>query len=336
MAALDIVKALKKTVSIATAKQKAVRACQLSQHLHTFFMPTSPKSIEYFSPAKVNLFLAITSLRDDGFHELLSLVAPLAYGDRLAVTYLQQETGPDTLSCDYPGVPTGPENLVLRAAAAFRRHVLLEGRLEFSLQKQTPPGAGLGGGSSNAAVALRAMNDLLGEPLKESTLKETAAELGSDCPLFLEGKATLMSGRGEQLEVLPEEVLRTISGRRIVLFRPSFGISTAWAYGKMKSEGNLYLPEANARERLNAWLSKPKWNTFPLYNNLQDAVFKKYKALPALLELLRERHGVRCMMSGSGSCCFALTDEKTPGSILKDTITEAFGENCFFAETQLL
>lgn len=297
-------------------------------------MSPSANCVELFSPAKVNLFLAITGVRDDGFHALLSLVAPLQLGDRLHV-HLHSDAGEDTMSCDFPGVPTGAENLVLRAAALLRKEVSVPGRFHFDLMKTIPAGAGLGGGSSNTAAALLGMNQLLGSPLDTQALCRLSAQLGSDCPLFIEGKATVMSGRGEVLEPLPQPALEALSGRRIILFRPDFGVSTAWAYGRMKANGSYYLPEEEAHTQLNGWLTEPTWDSLPLFNNLQDAVFEKFLALPALLQLLRKQHGLRCMMSGSGSCCFALPNEEASSGDIEATIKDALGENCFYADTRL-
>lgn len=292
-------------------------------------MKPALQNVTEFSPAKVNLFLAITGVREDGFHELLSLVAPLDFGDDIEIQWAEQ-SAPDHLICDHPEVPTDGENLVLRAANAFRQALDFEGQLRFTINKRIPPGAGLGGGSSNAIAALVGLNRMFGEPLDKPTLLNIAAELGSDCPLFLEGQPVIMSGRGEIIQPVNEDVKEAISNQSLILFRPEFGISTVWAYKKMRSDGTHYIDPSEAQSQLKTWLSEPNWASIPLVNNLQDVAFQKYLALPSLLELLRERFGLRCMMSGSGSSCFAIPKSSDDIEAIKSVVKDSLGENCLF------
>ena len=172
------------------------------------------------SPAKINLMLSVHGRRADGFHRLSSIVAPLAFGDTLHVSAIQASA--DTLECDRKDVPDGPSNLVLRAAAAFRARTGRSTFFSFRLEKRIPIGAGLGGGSGNAAVALRAMNTLTGENLGRSDLIELAAQCGSDCPFFIDSRVAEMSGRGEELSPLSEHLTSALSGQKIFLFKQSF------------------------------------------------------------------------------------------------------------------
>ena len=163
-----------------------------------------------FCPAKINPYLAVTGRRGDGFHELVSVVAPISVGDTLEVT--AAEAG-FSLSCDDPDLPTDGSNLVMKAAEMFRRKSGWKGGAEFRLQKRVPSGAGLGGGSSDAMGALRALNRLSGELLDPAALQEVAAEIGSDCPLFLHDGPVVMRGRGELIE-LNDGIAATLRGRR--------------------------------------------------------------------------------------------------------------------------
>ncbi|WOO41397.1 4-(cytidine 5'-diphospho)-2-C-methyl-D-erythritol kinase [Rubellicoccus peritrichatus] len=282
-----------------------------------------------FSPAKVNLYLAITGAREDGFHELLSLVAPLDFGDDVSIKW-NDTTSPDRLTCNHPEVPTNEENLVLRAAKSFREVVQIDGQLDFTINKRIPPGAGLGGGSSNAAAALLALNRMFNDALDKPTLLKIAAKLGSDCPLFLENQPVVMSGRGEIVEPVSEKVKQVISGQSLVLIRPDFGVSTIWAYKQMRAAGSHYIDPAEAQAQLDSWLSKPDWTTLPLVNNLQTVAFQKHLALPTMLDILHERFGLRCMMSGSGSSCFALPSNSDDIEAIRDCVTQGFGGNCLF------
>jgi 4-diphosphocytidyl-2-C-methyl-D-erythritol kinase len=280
------------------------------------------------TPAKVNLMLAVHGLRDDGFHELTSLVAPLEFADELRVQALG--SGSDQLTCSMPGIPLGCSNLVLRAAAAFRDAIGGHRHYRFELEKVIPSGAGLGGGSSNAAGALMAMNELEGDPLDRESLRGIAAGLGSDCPCFIEPAICLMRGRGDQVEAAPEALVKSLKGQALVLFKPNFGISTVWAYGALKAVvPNAYtsMPEAESCLKGN--------NSGLGMNAFEGVVGHKYRTIKALLADLRAR-GVVCGMSGSGSCCFALPEMSAlKEKDLKRIVESAWGDSVFFIETAL-
>jgi len=292
-------------------------------------------SLTLRSLAKVNLLLAITGVRRDGFHELVSLAAPLAFGDEVTVAIDSSASG-DQLDCAYPGVPADASNLALRAVAAFREHVIIAGGVRVTLEKRIPPGAGLGGGSSNASTVLLALNRLCGEPLSDSALAQVAATLGSDCPLFLAGEPVMMRGRGERIEPLPEAAQAALTDRRIVVFKPNFGIGTGWAYGRMKDERRWYCRQSEAERMVSEWLEAPAERAVPLFNNMQGPAFEKYLALPTILDLIRERFAVPCLMSGSGSACLALLPEDADSRPLMGTVRECLGDDAFCVETRLL
>ena len=176
-----------------------------------FYLPVNP--VVLACPAKLNLLLAVTGRRPDGFHELVSVVAPVALADTLTV----EPAAEFSLSCDDPTVPTDGTNLVLKAAAAFRTATGWRGGAKFTLAKCIPAGAGLGGGSSDAAIALKALNQLAGNPLAPDALATVAAGVGSDCALFIAGGPVVMRGRGEKVERLPEAVAARLRGRRLCL-----------------------------------------------------------------------------------------------------------------------
>ncbi len=296
-----------------------------------------------FSPAKLNLFLAVTGRRTDGFHDLLSVAALLDFGDDLSV---EKATG-YSLECDDPAVPVDQTNLVLKAAAAFagatgwpvRQAQGRPGGARFKLTKRIPVGAGLGGGSSNAVAALRALEELSGVRLEPDKVMELAAGLGSDCALFLHNTPVVMRGRGERVEVLPEKAVARLRGRRVLVFKPSIGVSTAWAYGRMAARGADYLPAEEAEKRLADWISSGAPAEGLLFNNMEPAVFGKHPALPLLLEKLRRRTGLRPRMSGSGSACFALLPAAEAGrdaSGAKQIIRECWGPAAFVREARIL
>lgn len=291
---------------------------------------------EIHSPAKLNLFLAITGRRADGFHDLVSVATPLDWGDTLGVT-LRGEGKDFTLSCDDPAVPTDGTNLILRAAEAFRATTGWGRGAHFVLQKRIPMGAGLGGGSSNGAMALRALNRLSGAPLSEPTLETLAAKLGSDCALFLRDGPVVMRGRGERVESLPAAGAARLRGRRVLVFKPGFGIATPWAYGRMVAAApGSYLSAAQAEARLAAWLGDPAAPAERLlFNNMEVPAFTKFVALPALLDDLRRRFGLEPRMSGSGSACFALLGENAPVAEIEAEIRAKWGASALIVAAKL-
>lgn len=304
-------------------------------------------AVSVFSPAKVNLFLAITGRRPDGYHDLVSVAAPLDFGDELVAEIRGQETedrGRFSVTCDDPGVPTDGSNLILRAAVAFAAVTGWQGGAHFALTKHIPMGAGLGGGSSNAVAALRALNQLTGGLLLEPKLAEVAAALGSDCALFVQNMPVIMRGRGERIESLPAAAASRLRGRRLLLFKPGFAISTPWAYGRMiasssakATEGrrSVYLPAAEAEDKLAAWLAGDGPAEDLLFNNMEPAAFDKFVALPLLLARLRAEFGVAAQMSGSGSACYALLGEDQVTAPLVARIRECWGPASFVQEARL-
>lgn len=288
-----------------------------------------------FAPAKLNLFLAVTGRRADGFHDLVSVAAPLAFGDTLRVE--RGMPGEFTLACDEAEVPVDESNLVLKAARAFVAATGWKGGAKFFLEKRVPMGAGLGGGSSDGVAALRALSALTAEPISPEAMARMAAGLGSDCALFLHDGPVVMRGRGERIEALPAAVRRRLHGRRVLVFKPGFGIATPWAYGQLaKAAPGSYLPAAEAEARLAAWVADEKAPTETLlFNNMEPAAFAKFIALPALLERLRGEFGLMPRMSGSGSACFAFLAAETPVAAIMAAIREAWGATSFVIETRI-
>ncbi len=286
------------------------------------------------SPAKLNLFLAITGRRADGFHNLVSVAAPVEFGDTLTV---EGRAEGFTLECDEPALEVDETNLILRAARAFAEEARWKGGAHFKLEKRIPMGAGLGGGSSNATTALLALNDLAGLPLGCDPLTAIAARLGSDCVLFLQDGPVVMRGRGERVQPLPPQAADRLRGRRVLIFKPALGISTVWAYRQMAAGApGSYLPEIEAETRLEAWVGHATARADELlFNNMEAPAFAKFIALPVVLERLREEFGLSPRMSGSGSACFAFLPENAPVAAITDRIRELWGAETFVTDTRL-
>lgn len=292
-------------------------------------------AISLFAPAKINLLLAVTGTRGDGFHKLVSLVAPISLGDTLHAK--PSRTAQDSLVCAMPGVPTDDTNLVVRATRLFREHVPACPFVAWTLDKQVPHGAGLGGGSSDAATALKLLNQICGNALDAQTLRTIAAQLGSDVPLFLQGEPLVMRGRGELIENIASEAQENLRARRFLLFKPQFGVSTADAYRAMRHNApHDYISDDEAEQRLQTLLATPATTRLPLFNNMERAVFRKHPALPALFSILETHANAFPRMSGSGSACFAEISPGTDIAALTETIRHAWGASAFVCPIRLL
>lgn len=262
---------------------------------------------EVFCPAKVNLFLQIEGRRPDGYHELTSLVAPLDYGDWLEMR--ETEGTQDTLEIEGLPLEVQPDNLVLRAVQLYREQVPGLPVFAWKLKKKIPWGAGLGGGSSNAAGALQLLQQWNPVPLAQPELLKLALQLGADVPLFLRGEAGWMRGIGEQWQSLTDREIAAIQRWRLLLFHPGFPISTIWAYRQLAGHfTHLYAAEEGAA-KLEKWHQQPDLPEL-LFNTLEHVAGSKYLAIPVLLGKLRANYQIPCLMSGSGSACVALFQQE--------------------------
>ena len=290
------------------------------------------KTLELHSPAKVNLSLAITGCREDGFHELISLVAPLDFGDVIEVR-APGKKGAIALECDEPGIPEDRSNLAFQAAERFREVFRIGEALDIRIEKRIPAGAGLGGGSSNAAAVLVVLQRIF-EIGDDEKLESLASEIGSDCPLFLRRRPLVVRGRGEILEELPESAYRDLAGREIILFKPTFSISTKWAYQRLAGARVLYDDAIESQNRLHRWMEGDLALGDLMSNTLEKVADRKFPALPLMRESVRNEYGLSCLMSGSGSCCFALGNggDRAP---LERRIREDWGKRCFFEATRI-
>ncbi len=284
--------------------------------------------LEKLSPCKVNLLLNILGRRADGFHELETLMQPVALHDRI-----EFERGGDgvALACNLPGLPVDGTNLVHRAATAFLAAARIREGVRIRLEKRIPLAAGLGGGSGNAATTLAALNELHGRPLGPGDLNRLASELGSDVPFFLHDGPALATGRGERIE--PLSPFRCLEGRVFLLFHPGFGIATAWAYREL-ARFPLALNGRPGRAAELAGLLRAgdvEKAAAALYNSLEAPALEKYPVLALYQEFLRENGALWAMMSGSGSTTFALARDAAQAGELAERFRSKFGRQVWIA-----
>lgn len=260
----------------------------------------------YRSFAKLNLHLEVLGKRSDGYHELRTVFQTVGLWDELVIE--RADTAEITLRVSGPwSLPSGPENLCYRAAQAFLQRWGESGEgVSIELVKRIPPRAGLGGGSSNAASVLRAMAELWGVPGSLRELQPVAAQLGADVPFFLFGGAALATGRGEQIEPLPDPPVAW----EVWILWPGWGLSTAEVFSRWRPGSRRQGGISAAFRNL---LEKRQWSGEPADwfgdNDLEAAAFE---LSPRLKELYTDLLGGRARavrMSGSGSTLFALFDD---------------------------
>ncbi|MFZ4484679.1 MAG: 4-(cytidine 5'-diphospho)-2-C-methyl-D-erythritol kinase [Chthoniobacterales bacterium] len=266
--------------------------------------------------AKINLNLRVLGRNpSSGYHDLETWMVPVSLADDLRI---ERTHAPGVqLTCSDPDLDSGSGNLAWRAAEAFLRASRLDGGVAIELHKHIPHGAGLGGGSSDAASVLRTLNQRADAPLDDDALHAIAVSLGADVPFFLRGSACLARGRGEILESRP--LPRPLD---LLLLKPPFGVSTAWAYGQWGQPDGVPA----------AWTAPQLLEGIEIVNDLERPVFAKYLVLPALKQWLLEHSLVAAAaMSGSGSCLFAvLRDPRGADQLATDARAE-FGDTLWTA-----
>ena len=274
------------------------------------------------APAKVNLFLRVLEKRSDGFHELETLFQAVDLADEVHV----QAASGGGISLEVEGPDLGPieDNLAYRAADAFLKAVGVSGSVLIRLKKRIPAGAGLGGGSSDAAAVLRLMNTMYGDPLDPGELTALGAGLGSDVAFFLgESPLAIGRGRGEQLEAiapLPEA--------QLVLALPPVHVATAWAYKKLSARGL-----DNAGPRLGDPPASWAWVASLAHNDFQDVVAAEHPEVQAALDALQAVGADPTLLSGSGAACFGRFPHKGVATSTAKALTARLGFPCVAARS---
>lgn len=264
-----------------------------------------------FAPAKVNLFLDVLNKRADGYHDLGTVFQTLDMGDFLSAE--KNSSGEITLSYnvsqDYPV----EKDLVFRAATLLKEETGVSFGASLYLEKLMPLGAGLGGGSADAAAALRLLNRIWETKLSGEELEKLGAKLGADVPFLVQGGTAFAEGIGEKLRPASVEFPKAV-----LVATPHCAVPTKDAYAGVVPSGE---------NRWNAF--KSNWNgtlSFEFYNKFEEAVFPKYPIIQDLKNKLENSGAIKTLMSGSGASVFALFDSKT----LAETALEKLGSTVRF------
>jgi 4-diphosphocytidyl-2-C-methyl-D-erythritol kinase len=277
----------------------------------------------WLSPAKINLNLAVHGRREDGFHSLSSVVMQVDLFDRLELSWDPHgRAEADSVYCAALQLPA--ENTVLAALRLFRAvRGVEDGAFSIQLDKRIPAGAGLGGGSGNAAAVIGAAERLFGF-VDGRDWRAELATIGSDCPLFSYPGPVLMQGRGERLTALESALVHRLKRLRIWLIQPPRGLATAAAYGRLARNG-WYSADWTVEDMLARWRTEGTVLP-PAHNDFERLLAEDYPAMDLLLKRLR-RDGFDARMSGSGSAFFTVADSASGAlpAVVRKHLEEAFG-----------
>jgi 4-diphosphocytidyl-2-C-methyl-D-erythritol kinase len=278
-------------------------------------------SLRVSVPAKINLWLEIIRKRDDGYHELASLMLPVGIYDFLE---LESHGGSGiSLMCDDPSVPSDGSNLAWRAAEAFLSTARSKVRIHIRLSKNIPVAAGLGGGSADAAAVLLALNAMVQDRLEMSQLESLAQKLGADVPFFLYQYPALARGTGGDLSLvdgLPDYPL--------VLIKPPLTVSTRWVYQSLK------LTRGQSRIKLESFVDRPWQLREVMENDLESVTLTSYPVLAEIKGWLLQNGAIGALMSGSGPTVFGVFREKSQAERI-GALAEGRWRGCWVAVTQV-
>ncbi|MEE9554750.1 MAG: 4-(cytidine 5'-diphospho)-2-C-methyl-D-erythritol kinase [candidate division Zixibacteria bacterium] len=246
------------------------------------------------APAKINLYLKVLGKRPDGYHEIESMMQTIDLYDEIKL----EKANSIEIDCNDPSLPSDGSNLAVRAAIALKERFYFPG-VKIGLNKRIPHGAGLGGGSSDAAFVLRGLCRLYELSPKSKEILEIASGIGSDVPFFLGNGQAIVGGRGEKVHSidLPTEY-------RVILITPPLEISTAEVYGKLK----FSLTKKSEPFLLKKKITISRFNKLAkrFYNDLEEVVLGEHPDLAKIKGLLKSNGAVTSAMSGSGSTFFGI------------------------------
>ena len=265
-----------------------------------YFSYPSRVSLTLPSFAKVNLHLRVLGKRGDGYHDIFTIFQTISLHDTVSFDLADELS----LECDDPDVPTDGSNLILRAGERLRDSFGISRGARIRLKKRIPMGGGLGGGSSNALVALVGLSRLWEIDAEQHKLKLIGAELGSDVPFFFEGGTAAGMGRGTEIEPLPDFL-----AEYMLIVTPSIHVSTTSAYAGLRAES---LTNEESNRILRVCRSEAKSVDFlrsAATNDFEATVFAEHPEVRRVRQSLIELGASRAMMSGSGASVFAIFDK---------------------------
>ncbi len=275
------------------------------------------------APAKINLFLDVLAKRPDGYHELVTIMQTVSLYDELS---FERTDGPIELTCDSPAVPGDATNLVWKTAELLRSRAGSRYGARISLTKRIPVGAGMGGGSSDAAAALVALNRLWGLNLRREELQPLAAALGSDVPFFLYGGTCICRGRGEIVEPISE-----VAPLTYVLVMPEVSISTKEVYQNFRPDLTSAHPDYRL---LIGQLTRGGSKDAPsFFNRLESVTTQLVPQLRLVSDAMKRAGLIGVTMTGSGSAFFAVAPDRKEAHKAVGILTQLAIGQAVMAET---
>ncbi|MGL4993568.1 MAG: 4-(cytidine 5'-diphospho)-2-C-methyl-D-erythritol kinase [Bacteroidales bacterium] len=265
-----------------------------------------------FPNAKINLGLNIVERRPDNYHNLETIFYPISVCDSLEIKPLDR--GEEVRFFQY-GMPIGGEkedNLVVKAYRLLEKRFELP-PIEIHLRKNIPFGAGLGGGSSDAAFMLKMLKDLFHLDLSNDELESIASKIGADCPFFINNKTTLAKGIGDEFEPIDID----LTGYWLLLVKPEVHVSTPDAYSMVKPQKPLVPLRDIICKPIEIWREL-------LVNDFESSVFAKYPQLSQIKQMMYNSGAIYASMSGSGSSMFGIFDVEPPAIFLDDDSMQVF------------
>lgn len=278
-------------------------------------------SIVIKAPAKINLLLEVLGRRPDGYHDIRSIMQQV---DLCDLTQIHPVNHGIHLSCEGYNLPEREENLVYKAALLLAEKATSKCGVAIHLQKRIPVAAGLGGGSSDAAAALRELNKIWGIGLSPAELMYLGRSLGADIPFFLFGTEALATGSGEVLQNLPSP----LPGWTYVLVNPRFPVSAGWAYQSLKLELTRPKTGITIKQIFDNINPVASW----LHNDLEAPVALKYPVIQIIKEILRQLGAEGALMSGSGPTVFGIFSSRVSAERAADTIRSKYPWDVFVAQ----
>ncbi len=260
-----------------------------------------PTTTSLYAFAKINLGLHILQKRADGYHDIETVFHRVNIFDTITVE--RNKSDRVVIQCSHPGIPTDQSNLCYKAAEYFYSEIGYDHELHISIEKNIPVGAGLGGGSSDAASVLRACNMLYGYPLDDNMLTGIASRIGSDVPYFLQAGSACATGRGELLEYFHLELPYWV-----VLVYPGVHIDTKWAY--QSCTPNREAKNVNLKSLIQDNMLQPQTWVNALRNDFEPVVFQNHSVVMRVKEALIKGGADFALMSGSGSSVFGLFQDE--------------------------
>lgn len=259
--------------------------------------------MKVLAPAKINLFLEVKNRRPDGYHNLESVMHTVSLYDE--ITLAPQRSGL-TLVCSRKDLPTDERNLAMKAAVALKKKLGVSAGARITLKKRIPLGAGLGGGSSDAAAVLKGLLALWKKELPPRELNSLAASIGADVPFFLTGGTAIARGIGDRITPL-----RNVQPALFLLIYPGFGVSTPWVYKHLSFPLTRKQKITRMKAQLASGFPPRMWGRH-LFNRLEEVVFPQYPGIRHVKDLLHDL-GCHSLMSGSGSTIFGLIPSSKEG-----------------------